>query len=98
MQVIGTSAGTAGALQMPRMLLTIVLPAFAGVWVGKNSKNAWRSMVIGTALVVIPMAVMGFTTPETNIAVYFVALTVTGVEFCQFAGGNVISSSVCSCI
>lgn len=79
MQVIGTSAGTAGALQMPRMLLTIVLPAFAGAWVGKNSRNAWKSMVIGTALVVIPMAVMGFTTSETNIAVYFVALTVTGV-------------------
>lgn len=79
MKVMGASAGTAGALQMPRTIITILLPTIAGAWVGKKAANAWKAMVIGTGLVAIPMAVMGFTTPGTSIIIYFVALTVTGI-------------------
>ncbi len=79
LQVIGTSTSTAGALQMPRTLITIFLPTIAGAWVGKKASNSWKAMVIGTLLVAIPMAAMGFTTPNTSIMIYFIALAVTGI-------------------
>lgn len=79
LQVMGVSTSAVGALQMPRTLFTILLPTFVGVWVGKKSGNAWKAMVMGTALVAIPMAVMGFTNPGTSIVLYFVALAITGI-------------------
>lgn len=80
LQVIGTSTSTAGALQMPRTLITILLPTIAGAWVGKKAGNSWKAMAIGSLLAAIPMAVMGFfTSPNASIMVYFIALTVTGI-------------------
>ena len=79
MKVMGASTSAAGALQMPRTIITIFLPTMAGVWVGKKASNAWKAMVVGTLFVAVPMAVMGFTTPSTSIIVYFVALTITGI-------------------
>lgn len=64
---------------MPRTLITIFLPTIAGAWVGKKAGNSWKAMAIGTALVAVPMAVMGFTTPGTSIMIYFVALAITGI-------------------
>lgn len=79
MQVMGATTGMAGALQMPRTILTMILPTIAGTWVGKKASNKWKAMVIGTLFVAIPMLMMGFTTPDTSILIYFVALTVTGI-------------------
>lgn len=79
MKVMGTSTSVAGALQMPRTIITIFLPMIAGVWVGKKAANAWKAMVIGTVLAALPMAMMGFTAPGTSIIIYFVALTITGI-------------------
>ena len=59
MQVMGAPTSAAGALQMPRTIITIILPTIAGAWVGKKVANAWKAMVIATGLVAIPMAVMG---------------------------------------
>jgi MFS family permease len=79
LKVMGTSTTIAGSLMMPRTVVTIFLPTIAGAWVGKKAGNAWKAMAIGTALVAIPMAVMGFSTPSTSVMVYFVALAVTGI-------------------
>ena len=79
MKVLGASTGLAGSLQFPRTILTMVLPTVAGVWVGKKSANAWKAMAIGTLLVAVPMLALGFTNAAMPIAVYFVAITVTGV-------------------
>lgn len=84
MKVMGAPTSAAGALQMPRTIITIFLPTMAGVWVGKKASNAWKAMVVGTLFVAVPMAVMGFTTPSTSIIIYFVALTITGIaESCR---------------
>lgn len=79
MQVMGTSTSVAGALQMPRTILTIIVPIIAGAWVGKKTSNMWKAMVGATALAGIPMLVMGFTTSNTPVIIYFVALTFTGI-------------------
>ena len=41
MQIMGKSASVAGALQMPRTILTIIIPIIAGTWVGKKTSNMW---------------------------------------------------------
>ena len=79
LKVMGASTTLAGSLQFPRTILTMLLPTAAGVWVGKSSRNAWKAMAVGTFFVAVPMFVMGFTTAAMPIAVYFVAITVTGV-------------------
>lgn len=79
MKVMGAPTSAAGALQMPRTIITIFLPTIAGAWVGKKASNAWKAMVVGTLFVAVPMAVMGFTTPSTSIIIYFVALAITGI-------------------
>ncbi len=79
MRVLGASTGVAGSLQFPRTILTMILPTVAGVWVGKNAANAWKAMAIGTLFVAVPMLCLGFTTPAMPVAVYFVAITVTGI-------------------
>lgn len=79
LNVMGTSTTIAGALQMPRTIVTMVLPIVVGGWVGKKISNSWKAMVVGTLFVAIPMAMMGFTSPNYSIAIYFVALTLTGV-------------------
>lgn len=76
MKVMGAPTSAAGALQMPRTIITIFLPTIAGVWVGKKASNAWKAMVVGTLFVAVPMAVMG---TSTSIIIYFVALTITGI-------------------
>ena len=78
-QVIGAPYSVAGALQMPRTLVTIFLPTAVGIWVGKKTRNVWKAMALATLLTLIPMAVMGFTSPGMSVVVYFVALAITGV-------------------
>lgn len=79
LEVMGTSTTVAGALMMPRTIITIFLPTIAGAWVGRNAANSWKSMAIGTVLAALPMAAMGMTTPTTPVILYFVALGLTGI-------------------
>lgn len=83
--VLGVSTAVAGSLQFPRTIVTMILPAMAGVWVGKKKSNIWKAMAAATGLSAIPMLVMGFTTQSSVfIVIYFVALTITGVaESCR---------------
>lgn len=79
LEVMGSSAAVAGALQMPRMILVMALPAAVGVWVAKRQDNYWKAMAVATLLAGVPMLAMALTSPELPVAVYFVALGVTGV-------------------
>ena len=79
-QVMGGSATIAGSLQMPRTIITMILPTFVGAWVGKSSRNSWKAMLISTICVIVPMAMMGFTSPSYPVVLYFVALAITGIS------------------
>lgn len=80
MQVMGAPTSAAGALQMPRTIITILLPTIAGAWVGKKTGNAWKAMAIATGFVAIPMAIMAvMTNSSASIIIYFVALSITGI-------------------
>lgn len=78
LNVIGTSASVVGTLQFPRTLLTIFLPALVGAWAGKRSENLWKCMAAAGLIVSISMLLLGFTSPDTPILLYYVAITLTG--------------------
>lgn len=79
MQVMGATTAAAGALQMPRTIITMFLPTIAGAWVAKKSGRRWVAFALGTLLVGLPMIMMGFTSPTYPMMMYFVALAITGV-------------------
>lgn len=79
LNVIGVSTSTAGTLQMPRTIITIFLPAVVGTWVGKQISNMWKAIFGGALLAGIPMLIMGFTTNNTSILLYYFALALTGI-------------------
>ena len=74
-----TNTTVLGALTTPRTIVTVLLPAFVGVWVTKKASRKWQAIAIATLLAAIPMAAMGFTTPSTSIMLYFVMITITGI-------------------
>lgn len=79
-EVIQTSAALSGSLQLPKTLLTMFLPALAGVWMAKKKTNMWKAMLIATLLFAIPLLSMGFTVQAGwYIWVYFAVITLSGV-------------------
>lgn len=78
-KVLGASAAASGSLQLPRTILTMILPTFFGVWVGKKKQNYWIAMAFATGIVAAAFIPLGFTTASTSILVYFVAIAATGI-------------------
>lgn len=78
-KVLGLSATISGSLQLPRSILTMILPALFGTWVGKSRKNQTAAIAFACGFVVISFLPLGFTTSSTSIVVYFAAIALTGV-------------------
>ena len=79
-EVIKTSVALSGSLQLPKTLLTMILPAICGTWMAKKKTRMWKAMFIATLLFAIPLLAMGFTQQAGwYIIVYFVVITISGV-------------------
>lgn len=78
--VIKSSVTLSGSMQLPKTLLTMFLPAIAGIWMAKKKTNMWKAMFIATLLFALPLLIMGFTMPVSwYIWVYIAAITITGI-------------------
>lgn len=78
-KVLGKPKSIAGLLQLPRTIITVILPVLAGAWVARKRSNHKIAMIIATTLVAIPMSVMSFTNLNTNVILYIIMIGVTGV-------------------
>ena len=80
MKVLGGSTAISGSLQLPRTIITIILPAIAGVWVGKSATNGWKAMTIATAIVAASFLVLAAAAaPGSSVMIFFVAIAATGI-------------------
>ena len=96
-EVMGTSVTVSGSLQMPRTIVTMLLPAAIGVWVAKKRANMWKAMLGATLLAALPMLAMGFTTQNASyVIVYFVALAITGIA--ESYRGVSVTTAAQSCL
>ena len=79
-EVIKTSVALSGSLQLPKTVLTMILPAICGAWMTKKKDRMWKAMFIATALFAIPLLAMGFTVQAGwYIWVYFIVITISGI-------------------
>ena len=79
-EVIKTSVALSGSLQLPKTVLTMILPAICGAWMAKKKDRMWKAMFIATALFAIPLLAMGFTVQAGwYIWVYFIVITISGI-------------------
>lgn len=77
--VLGLGTDSAGQLQIPRTIITIILSTFAGAWVGKKTSNRWKAMVIATLLVALPFIGLSFVSPTSSILLFLVGFGITGI-------------------
>lgn len=78
-QVLGRSAAVSGTLQLPRTLLTILLPTVCGLWVSRKEKNATVAMAVATGLVGLAFLCLSFCRSTTPLLLFYVMLALTGV-------------------
>lgn len=65
---------------MPRTIITILLPALVGVWVGRKAANAWKAITITTLIVGASFLVLAMATSfGSSVMIFFVAVAATGV-------------------
>lgn len=77
--VLGKSKAAAGSLQLPRTILTVLLPVIAGAWVSKSKLNYWKAMIIGTLFAGIPMLALSFSSKDTSLVFYIAMISLTGI-------------------
>ncbi|MDO5725989.1 MAG: MFS transporter [Tissierellia bacterium] len=79
LKVLGESATITSFLILPRTAIVLILPAFAGIWVGKDKSNYWKAMAIATMIAAIAFVPLTFISKSMSIMVFFVCFTVTGI-------------------
>ncbi len=79
LQVLGKSTAVSGSLQLPRTILTVLLPTICGIWVSKKAKNGWLAIIAAGSLVTLAFLGLGFTTANTSVLLFFVLLALTGI-------------------
>lgn len=79
LQVLGGSTSITGTLQLPRTILTILLPAACGLWVSKSKRNSWLAMAGATGLVGVAFLFLSFTGRSTPLLLFYGMLALTGV-------------------
>lgn len=78
-KVLGQSATMVGLLPVPRTLVTLLLPSFIGIWLGKSSLNRWKAMAAATLIVGIVFLPLININPNLPIWVLFVSFGLTGI-------------------
>ena len=81
-QLMNGSAAESGSLQIPRAIVTILLPGFIGAWVVRRSGRMWKAMAIAAALIFIPFVGMVFIGPNMPIWFVMALLALNGVGDC----------------
>lgn len=78
-QLMGQSATVSGTLQIPRTILAILVPGFAGVWVAKSYKNYWKALAGAAILIAVASGCLVFI--GKNMPLWFVIamIALTGI-------------------
>lgn len=75
------SAAVSGSLQIPRTILTVILPAFVGVWITRNQvKHTWMALALGGFFIFCSFSLLVFMGPSMPVWFVIVMLTFTGAS------------------
>lgn len=79
-EILGQPSTVAGSLQMPRTIITMILPTLVGAWVGKKSDRGWKAMLLAAALVAVAFIPLAFLQPATPVILLLVCIGITGIS------------------
>lgn len=79
-ELLQASSVVIGMFTLPRTIITLILPTFAGIWLSKKYTNSWIAMAIATGLPAIALLPLSFVTPEMPVIVFFVSFGLTGIS------------------
>lgn len=78
--LMGASNAASGTLQIPRTIISVILPSFAGVWIARNQKkHTWMSLAIAGACVGICFSFLVFMGPHMPLWFVILMLSFTGI-------------------
>ena len=80
LQVLGASTSITGTLQLPRTILTVLLPTACGIWVSKRRQNNWIAMAAAVGLCGVAFLSLSFTERNTPLLLFYVMLALTGIS------------------
>lgn len=77
--LIGMSAAGSGTLQMPRTIISVILPGLAGAYVAKSYKNNWKSLALASIIIAIACSFLVFIGKNMPVWFIMVILALTGI-------------------
>lgn len=80
LEIINASSVQIGMFTLPRTLITLILPTFAGIWLSKKTTNSWIAMAIATGLPGIALLPLAFVSANTPVIIFFIAFGLTGIS------------------
>lgn len=78
-KILNASATMSSVLIMPRTIITLILPAFTGVWLSKKKSNSWKAMAFATGIIALVFAPLMFISPSMSVIVLLVSFSLTGI-------------------
>lgn len=76
--IMGASTAVSGALQLPKTVVMLFLPALAGAWVVKNENNIWKALAISGITCAIAFGFMVFIGVKMPIWFLMCCIALTG--------------------
>ncbi len=77
-KLMGQPASISGTVQIPRTILSVIVPGMAGAWVAKKTGNTWKALAVAAILLVISCSFLVFIGPHMPLWFVFTVLALTG--------------------
>lgn len=77
-ELMNQPAAISGTAQIPRTVMTILVPGFAGAWVARKYSNYWKALAIACILIGVPCGFLVFIGEHMPVWFVLVMLAFTG--------------------
>lgn len=78
--IMNAGSAASGAIQIPKTIMTILLPSLCGAWVIKKSSHIWQSLAISAITIIIPFGLLVFIGPKMPLWFVLAVLAFTGIS------------------
>lgn len=77
-KLMGQSAAISGTVQIPRTIVSIILPGIAGAWVAKSTNNFWKALAAAAVVLIISCSLLVFIGPNMPLWFVITMVAITG--------------------
>ncbi|WP_024466329.1 MFS transporter [Treponema pedis] len=77
--ILNKSATLSGALQLPRTIITMILPIIFGAWLGKRKSKYWIAITFAAGIPFIAFFALSFTNSASSVLLFYIIISLTGI-------------------